>query len=360
MTRRLLLVALIVGLALAAVQAGAVSGSTSTAAAEDALAPLDIDHQRVDGVVVDGVRYDVVRYDNVFPWASGYEFFDGGRRVVDDDEAASVARHLAWKRGVEELEDADVGEMRRVARRTRSVEDVVAPLHSAVDSALSHVDALKTRELPLSDRSYWSLAVEIQPELETLEATLRAVEPRIDGWRRSVEGVGDQLEDVTSIYAAVESGEEFSAPMDLEGYRNATSRMREFEDRSRGLESDLELLANSSGSAADDLEDAGMLGGWAAGPFRRTEERARSAEEGVEELRVSVESARLSLEDVLAAVESEESRLESGWSRRQNAPARVALSVLFVLATVVAAALGYRYRRRLPVLEDRFGEGDDV
>ncbi len=331
----------------AAVASNPLDANSGTVDAAGHTVALDLGHEKVDEVEFDGRSYDVVRYRNLLPWLSGYEFFRNGARVTDADEAREVARVVGWSRAAAELDVDDVEEMEELQRRAEAVESVVAPAYSAVETLRGHVETLQDNGPPLSERSYWDVATELYPQMELVDDGLQVLEDELERWTRSAGDVSEALDDVVSTYRAVEAGEEFRADDDLERVRDATETMWAFQERSATVEAALRQTSERSASTAEELEGAGAVGGWVAEPFRSIEGSLAESADEVEELRGMVERQRGNVLGFVSTVESEEASVSSGWSRRQNAGARLLASVAALLLLLSAVVTGYRYRRRV-------------
>ncbi len=309
-------------------------------------APLDRGYEKVGETTVDGTTYDVYRYDNLLPHASGYEFFDGDRRVGDADEARRVSQAYAWKVAVtEEMDENDIEKLRDVGRTADRAGTVVSAPFTVLDTTLSYIDELDERQVPFADRSFWDVATSTSPEVRGIESALRTSRNELERWD---ERVGEVGEDVTRVADESERirGSDGSDYDDLPRlFEDASDGLKEAEEVSGVVADDLGEASERTGSIADDLAEVRLVGDELSSPFSRLSSALGNATTTVEEFGDSAAEAREVVERTNDRAATEESGTSTGWNRRQNAALRV-YGTAAAVAVVVLLTGGYAYRRR--------------
>lgn len=321
---------------------------TGTAAASpaDHSAPLDTGFEKVGEVTLDGTTYDVYRYDNLLPYASGYEFFADGDRVENAEKARRVARAYAWNRALKEkIDEEDVRTLRDVGRTAERAGTVVSAPLGAIETALAAIDEAKQRER--LGVSVWDVAVSALPELSGVESALRATRDELREWDERVGDIGEDVTDVAEAAELVRAGGEAEYD-ELPGlFKNASEGLREAEEISDGIASDLSRVAETTDGIAEDLGDVRRVGDELASPFRRLSTSLGEAATTVDEFRTSAVEMRGVVEGTRNHATRRSSALFTGWNRRQNAAPLVYGTGVALALAVVAGAYGYRRRKEI-------------
>jgi len=342
--RRSIAIAVVVPVAVVGVVLASSGGVV--AAPNDHTVVLDTGFEKVKEVSLDGTTYEVYRYDSAVPYASGYEFFAGGERVDDAEEAERVARAYAWETALnEEMDEDDVETLRDVGTTADRAGAVISTPLSAVETALGAVDAAKERER--LGVSVWDVAVSAVPQLSGIETSLRTVRDELRRWDERVGEIGDDVTHVAEEAESVRAGGETEYDELPALFEDATEGLEEAEEISAGLSNDLSDAGVLAGGVADELEGVDRVGESLSSPFRSLSSSLDETASRVEGFADSAEEGREVVEATHERATTEESRLTTGWNRRQNAALLVYGTALVLVLAAVAALYGYRRRDEL-------------